>query len=420
MPKERNKKKLLIVSQYFYPEHFRINDMCAEWVKRGYDVTVLTGIPNYPQGNFFSGYGWFRKRREDIEDIHIIRIPIISRGTSNIRLALNYFSFVISGFLWSIFSREKPSLVFAFEVSPMTQILPAIWFARRRKVPCLAYVQDLWPECFMEATGIRTPLLIKPIDKMADYIYHYCQKIFVTSSSFKRAVLKRGVDEDKVIFWPQYAEEFYRPSTVVSPLMHQDERFTIVFTGNIGTAQGLELLPRVSINLKNRGHDVHFVVVGEGRGKPLLVETIRHHQVEESFTFLGQKPPEEIPGILAGADAAYLSFSNKPLYQMTLPAKLQSYMACGMPILASAEGETKSIIEDAACGMCCETGDDEALTNMIIDFMALPVNMRQSMGVNGQNFARKHYLKSKLMDEMDCYFKDAFAAGNLERQGVKN
>lgn len=118
------KGALLVVSQYFYPEQFRINDMCAEWVKRGYSVTVLTGIPNYPQGKFFAGYGWFSKRKELYEGVNVLRIPIISRGKSNISLALNYLSFVVSGFLWGLFTKEKPDLVFSFEVSPMTQVLP--------------------------------------------------------------------------------------------------------------------------------------------------------------------------------------------------------------------------------------------------------------------------------------------------------
>lgn len=409
MPADIEKKKMLIVSQYFFPEQFRINDMCREWVKRGYDVTVLTGIPNYPEGRFFRGYGWFRKRKETIEGIHIIRVPIISRGKSNIRLALNYFSYVVSGFLWGVFSRHNPDLVFAFEVSPMTQILPAIWFAKRRKIPCLAYIQDLWPECFMEATGIRAPVIIKPINKMADYIYHHCQKIFVTSESFKRAVHMRGIAEENVIFWPQYAEEFYRPSKSISSDMLPKECFTIAFTGNIGTAQGLEILPKVAKRLRDGGHPVHFVIVGEGRGKPLLVEEIRRHQVEDAFSFLGQKPPEEIPAILAGADAAYLSFSDKPLYQMTIPAKLQSYMACGMPIIASAEGETKRIIEEVACGLCCETGNAEALVKTIIDFINLPAHAREDMGARAETYAKEHFLKRMLMDEMDEYISDSFS-----------
>ncbi len=137
------KKHILVISQYFYPETFRINDIATEWVKRGYKVTVVTGIPNYPEGKFYKGYGWFRNNREIWNGIEIIRIPIIPRGSNSIGLILNYLSFVVSGFFWKCFTRIKTDYVFIFEVSPMTQALFGVWYARRRKIPCYIYVQDL-------------------------------------------------------------------------------------------------------------------------------------------------------------------------------------------------------------------------------------------------------------------------------------
>ncbi len=226
--------KLLVVAQYYYPEQFRINDMCAEWVKRGYDVTVVTGIPNYPQGKFFQGYGWLKNRRETCEGVKIIRLPIISRGTSKIRLGLNYVSFVISGFIWILFTKHEADLIFSFEVSPMTQVLPAVWFAKRRKVPCIAYIQDLWPENFIEMTGIRFKPVITFLSAMCNYIYRICDLILVTSPSFRRAIVDRGVPSQKVKYWPQYAEDFYQPASELSPLVPRNARITIVFTGNIG------------------------------------------------------------------------------------------------------------------------------------------------------------------------------------------
>ena len=140
------KKHILVVSQYFYPEPFRINDMCKEWVKRGYKVTVVTGIPNYPEGKFYKGYGWCKKRKENIDGIDVIRLPIFARNKGGaLRLALNYYSFVISGFFGKLFTRIKADLVFTFEVSPMTQALVGVWYAKKRKIPHYLYVQDLWP-----------------------------------------------------------------------------------------------------------------------------------------------------------------------------------------------------------------------------------------------------------------------------------
>ena len=405
----RKSIKLLVVSQYYYPEQFRINDMCAEWVKRGYDVTVVTGIPNYPQGRFYSGYGWINNRKETHDGVKIIRLPIISRGTSKIRLGLNYLSFVVSGYFWKVFTRQKADIVFSFEVSPMTQVLPAVWFANRRKISCIVYVQDLWPDNFQETTGIKDGLLVRLITRITNYIYHQCKLILVTSNSFKKAVENRGVPGEKVVFWPQYAEDFNKPSATVSPLVPLDNRFTIAYTGNIGTAQWLEILPKVALLLRGKGAQVRFLLVGDGRGMPALKDAIMQLDVEDYFHFISQQPPQTIPSILAGADAAFISFVNKPLFQMTIPAKLQSYMACGMPIIAAAGGETRQVIEEAKCGWCCNSGDTEGLANIIVDFMEHPKNEKEEMKANAIDYSEVHYNRKSLMDRMDAYLLEAVA-----------
>jgi len=182
------KRHILVISQYFYPEQFRINDICTEWVTRGYRVTVITGIPNYPQGKYYEGYGLFKKRREIYNGIEIIRIPLIPRGNNVIMLVLNYLSFVISGFIWSLFTRINADYVFIFEVSPITQALPGVWYAKKKNVPCYLYIQDLWPENVEIVGGIKNRLILNMIGKMVDYIYARCTKIFTTSKSFVKAI----------------------------------------------------------------------------------------------------------------------------------------------------------------------------------------------------------------------------------------
>jgi hypothetical protein len=203
---------ILVISQYFYPEPFRINDMCQEWVKRGHKVTVVTGIPNYPQGEFYKGYGWFKKRKETWNGVDVIRIPLTARGHGSIKLALNYFSFVVTGFFWSHFTRIKADYVFTFEVSPMTQALLGVWFAKRRKIPNYLYVQDLWPENVEIVTGIHSKAVLGPIGRMVNYIYKHCDAIFATSPSFVVDIQKRCPGQESMVHYlPQYAEEFYKP-----------------------------------------------------------------------------------------------------------------------------------------------------------------------------------------------------------------
>lgn len=395
------KKHILVISQYFYPETFRINDMCQEWVKRGYQVTVITGIPNYPMGKFFEGYGYTKRREETWNGIHIIRIPLIARGSSSIGMVANYASFTISGFIMNLLTNIKADYVFTFEVSPMTQALIGCWYAKKHHVPHYLYVQDLWPENVLTVTGITNPLIIKPIDKMVDYIYKNADEIFATSPSFVEAICNRKVkvSREKVHYWPQYAEEFYRPCEKKRmEEIPEDGCFKIIFTGNIGTAQGLQILPKTAELLKDE--NIKFVMVGDGRYLDEFNQELKVRKVEDKFIMISRQPAEKIPEFLAACDVAFLSFQDAPLWQMTIPAKLQSYMACGMPIIASASGETKRIINEAGCGLCSDIGDAEGLAVAIKKIMRRDL---LTLGQNGRVYFETYFDKQKLMDQMERY-----------------
>lgn len=392
---------ILIVAQYFYPESFRINDIATEWVKRGNNVTVLTGIPNYPMGKFFPGYSWTKKRTEQWNGINIIRIPLIARGHSSIGMVLNYYSFVISGWFWNRFNSIKADIVFSYETSPMTQVKVGCGYAKKHKVPHFLYVQDLWPENVETVTGIHNRLIIGPIDRMVDKIYKQVDKIFVTSTSFVDAVVNRKnpVDPQKVFYWPQYAEEFYRPiENKGYEGIPDDNSFKIAFTGNIGTAQGLDILPQTAKLMKD--DNVRFVIVGDGRYQVEFEKHIDECGVRDKFIILPRVQSTLVPEILSACDAGFISFNKTPLWEMTIPAKLQSYMACGKPIIASASGETKRIIEESQCGICTEIGNAQALADGIKKIMRMD---RVQMSCNSRKYFESHFDKKKLMDEMDNY-----------------
>lgn len=395
-------KHILVVSQYFYPEQFRINDMCQEWVKRGHKVTVVTGIPNYPMGKTFEGYGLTKKRHEVWNGIEIYRIPLIPRGSSSIGMAMNYVSFMVSGFLAGKLKNIKADLVFSFEVSPMTQVLTGISFAKKLRVPHYLYVQDLWPENVITVTGITNPVIINPIDKMVDYIYKSTDEIFATSPSFVDAICNRkvSVDRAKVHYWPQYAEGFYRPceKKEVSEIP-DDDSFKVIFTGNIGTAQGLQILPETAKLLKDE--NVKFVMVGDGRYLSEFNSVVVKNGVKDKFIMIPRQPAERIPELLASCDAAFLSFQDDELWTKTIPAKLQSYMACGMPVVASAQGETARIINEACCGVCSDIGDAEKLSKAIMKMMTSDII---KMGENSRYYFENNFDKKMLMDEMEEFF----------------
>lgn len=398
-------KHILIISQYFYPEQFRINDLATEWVKRGYKVTVITGIPNYPKGKYYKGYGIFKNRKETYNGIDVIRIPLIPRGNNSVMMTLNYFSFVVSGFFWKLFTKIKADFVFMFEVSPMTQALVGVWYAKKRKIPCYLYVQDLWPENVEIVTGIHSKLVINPISKMVNYIYKNCDKIFATSQSFVREIQKRVFEnKEKVLYWPQYAEDFYKPAESKSNLIPQDGVLNITFTGNIGTAQGLEILPDTAKLLKQQGVKVRFNIVGDGRNKDNLIKQIKDKQIQEYFNLVGWQNAESIPNILAASDAAFLSFADNPLYLMTIPAKLQSYMACGIPIIGAVSGESERIINESRCGVSAEIGNVNALAQAIISFNSLTRDDKQKMSIGAIEYSSKHFNKNNLINFIDNYY----------------
>lgn len=428
----KRKKHILLISQYFYPETFRVNDMAVEWVKRGYKVTVLTGIPNYPMGKFFDGYDYKHRRHEVWNGVNIIRIPLIPRGNSSNRLlnaigmSANYLSFVASGRHWVKSAQAgelNADLIFTVEVSPMTQALIGCWYGKKYDVRVFLYVQDLWPENVETVTGIHNKVLLGLIGKMIDWIYEHTDQIFTTSPSFVIEIIKRGVSKRKVHYWPQYAEEFYEPierdkaieelkSNRLASLVQKVDggAFNIAFTGNIGTAQGLGILPKVAERFKdeNRLSDFHskricFIIVGDGRYQSTLEREISDRGVENMFIFIPRQPAEKIPAILALCDAAFLSFSNDKLWEMTIPAKLQSYMACGMPIIAAAGGETKRVITEAGCGVCSPIADVDALVDVINQMIRSDLKV---MSANSREYAENNFKKQLLMDEIDAYFHE--------------
>ena len=391
------RKHILIISQYFYPESFRINDISRELVKRGYRVTVVTGIPNYPEGRFYKGYGLFKRRTENWDGIRIIRLPILSRGRSSVRLVLNYYSFVVSGWFWSHFTRVKADTVFSFETSPMTQVLVGEWYSRRRKLPHCVYVQDLWPDNLEAVGGVHNRMILQHYQRLSDRLYRNSSVLLATSPSFVEAIRQRldsnEKEQEKVRYFPQYAEDCYRPQAREKvPEIPDDARFKIVFTGNIGNAQGLEILPKTARLLRE---DVCFVIVGSGRS----LEKLRAEaaDVQDRFLFIDRQAPERIPALLAACDVAFVSFMDNPVFRRTIPAKLQSYMACGMPILASASGETERVVSEADCGVCCELGNAEALAEGIERLRSANLS---AMGRNALAYAERHFNKAELIGQL--------------------
>lgn len=404
------RKKILVVSQCFYPEQFRINDICEDWIKRGYEVTAVTGIPNYPKGKFYKGYGLFKKRREEYKGIKIIHLPMIPRGNSKIQLVLNYISFVVSGFLWSVFTREKADVVFVYASSPLTQALVGASFAKKNKIPCFLYVLDLWPDTVEYITNIESRFIMEPLGRVCDYIYKKSDKIFTSSKSCAAAIEERGIDGEKIFFWPQYAEEFFKPLSeeeITTKVIPKDGKFNIIFAGNIGQAQGLHILPVTAKMLADKKIPVRFCIIGDGRYKENLMFAIRGNRVEDSFLMIDRQPVGKVPELICAGDAALITLAPSRVFSMTIPAKVQSCMACARPLIGSIDGEVQAIINEADAGVCADAGNAKMLAERIAELAATSKKELQQIGENAYKYCLSNFEREKLLDQMDDWLMNA-------------
>lgn len=388
--------KILVISQYFYPETFRVNTLCEELVKRGHDVTVMTGYPQYPQGDIYEGYGFNIPYEKEWNGIRIERIKMRPRGHSALGLLLNCVTFVTEGYKWVHKCKEKYDVVYVFEVSPVTVGLPAIRYKKKFGTPVFFNVQDLWPENVEEVLGIHNKLVIGVINKIVDKIYRESDKILCSSNGFVENIANRGVPREKLVFWPQFCEE---PNFegITSPECYADDYFNIVFTGNIGEAQGLDLLVDTAVKLKDT--KVRWFIVGDGRAKERLEKRIVKNNLKDHVVFVGRVSEEEANRYIYFANCAYLSFKKSKLFEMTLPAKLQSYMACGTPIIACASGESAGIIEDAECGFICDQ-NAEHIADMIQTEVLVSKNL-EIMGQNAKSYFDNYFTMDLVVDKLE-------------------
>jgi len=376
-------------------------------VERGYQVTVLTGYPNYPEGNFYDGYSANKVRKENYRGIDTIRLPIIARGDKKVTLALNYASFVVSGFFWKVFNDIDADSVFIYEVSPMTQALPGVWYAKKNNIPCYLYVMDLWPENVQIAGNVNNDYVLNTIGNMVDYIYQNTTKIFTSSRSFIDKIVERGVSKEKLEFWPQYAEEYYYPldkSKVQEHEIPDDGILNLTFAGNIGYAQGLEILPEVASIFQRNNQKIRFNIIGDGRFKEEFISQINELSVQSYFNLIDSQPAEKIKEYMAYSDASLIILSEDELFKLTIPAKVQSSLACGVPLIGSVSGETKILIEESEVGYCSEAGDIEGLYNNILKLQNLSTTQRNKLRENARYYYLQNFEKEKLMDTLEEVF----------------
>lgn len=402
-------KKILIISPHFYPENFKCNDVAFELVKRNYSVTVLSDIPNYPGGKFYNGYGLFKKRKEIVNGVKILRTAMIPRGNgSGKMLALNYLSFALTAsiraFFMALFSTYD--VVIVHETSPITVGIPAVIIKKiSKQTKLLFWVLDLWPESLQVAGGISNKRILGFFAWIAKMCYKNSDKILMSSMGFKQSICEKGDFEAKLEYFPNWAEDKLN-ADIDYKLPPMPNGFKLMFAGNIGEAQDFNHTLEAAKILHLRGrNDIHFIFVGDGRKKVWVEEYVRANHLSSTVHCMGRHPLESMGKFFQSANILYLALKDSLIFNLTCPAKLQAYMSAGKPVLAMLNGEGSEIIKQAKCGFSVNAGDSNGLANMIEYIATLPKTTLDNMGMNGKQYCNQMFSFKKNIDNLENWLQ---------------
>jgi colanic acid biosynthesis glycosyl transferase WcaI len=403
--------RILVVSQYFWPENFRINDLVKELVQRGHEVTVLTGIPNYPAGKVIEAYRQHPNAFARYEDAKVFRVPMLPRSSGGLRLMLNYLSFVLGGILWGPWRLRgiEVDAIFVFEPSPVTVGLPAVWLGKLKKAPVVFWALDLWPETLSAIGVVRSPRVLALVGNLVRFIYNRCTLVLGQSRGFLGNIAKYCDDKAKIRYFPSWAEDVFIDSSSVqlaSELPDIPETFTVVFAGNIGEAQDMPAVLDAADRLRERA-DIRWVIVGDGRKSDWLQAEVVRRGLDKQVLLLGRFPVERMPSFYAHADALLVSLKRDPVFSMTIPGKVQSYLMAGIPLLGMLDGEGATVIRDAQAGLTCCAGDSAGLAEAVQALASMPLEERRQLGMNGRRYAEHEFGRTKLIDRLETMLAEA-------------
>ena len=401
--------RLLVVTQYFWPENFRINDLVAEMVSRGHQVTVLTGYPNYPAGEFFAEFKAAPQDFGHFAGAEVVRVAHLARGKGGLRLMLNYLTFALSATcagLWKLRGRDFDA-VFCYEPSPITVGIPAAALRAVKKAPMAFWVLDLWPETLHAIGVIKSHRLLTAVGKLVSFVYKRCDLILAQSRSFIPQIEKYAGADSRIEYFPSWAESVFNMADVApAPEVNAgDGRFTVMFAGNVGDAQDFPAILAAAEQLKTNPA-IRWLIVGDGRLSDWLAAEVAARGLRDCFYLLGRHPVERMPSFFKHADALLVSLKDQPIFSMTIPGKLQSYFAAGIPLLAMLNGEGADVVERAKAGLTCNAGDHAGLADAVLKLAAMTPAQRIAMGKNGLEASAAQFNRATLLTQLEGWLHE--------------
>jgi len=403
--------RVLIWTQYFWPENFHINAVARSLKAQGIEVTVLTGKPNYPEGKIFDGYKAMGIQREEYSGIEVIRIPLRQRGKNSGKgMALNYLSFIISGYLFAPYALrgKKFDAVFVYAPSPLLQALPAVYVSWLKRAPLVLWVQDIWPDALVATGFIKSRWILGMVGLAVRYIYRFSDSILIQSEGFRASVERWTNHKELIRFFPNSAEDtspdLTKPTINVQLAEEVAASFSVVFAGNIGKAQSCETIIEAA-KLLQSVPAIKFYLVGSGSMADAVSQNIADNRLK-NVIMTGQVPAEDMPLIFASASVLLLTLRDDAALSSTIPSKLQSYLAAGKPVIACCNGEAASVVTKANAGLACPAGDAAALADAVLQLFQMIPEERVRLGENGRAHFEAHYRLQRRVTELVTHFED--------------
>ena len=401
-----SQKKILVVTQHFWPENFRINDIVEGFLQDGIAVDVLCGLPNYPKGEWFPGYSAAGPFEEEWHGARLYRCKEVPRrGNTSVNIFLNYVS-------WPWYAAHALhrlpggyDAVFCFNTSPVLMCWPAIRYAKKHHIPFTNYVLDIWPENLYSVLNVKNKALRAIAQGVSDALYKKADRLIAMSEPLQQRLCQRtGMPPQKIAVIPQYCEDFYAVPQPDAALQAQfGGRFNLVFTGTFTPAQSLETVITAVQDARSRGADMlHLLLVGDGMSRAALEAKVKELHAEDAVTFYGSVPATDIPKFTALADALIVCLSNSPDLGLTVPAKVASYMAAGKPVLASMDGAGNAAVA-AAGGLSSPACDAAALADNLLALTRMDAAQRAAMGQSDKEYYLAHYRRSELLRKLEHF-----------------
>lgn len=380
----------------------------AELCERRHDITVLTGVPNYPEGQVFPEYRRNPTAYAAYGAAKIIRLPMVPRGKSPLTLLINYLSFALTGSIlgaWRL-RGQRFDVIFVYGPSPITVGLPAIFLKRLKRTPLAFWVLDLWPETLGAVGALRSPLAMRLVGLLVSFIYNRCDLILAQSRSFVPQIRKYCQKDRRIEYFPSWSEaKFELPcAEPAAEVPHKDGVFSVMFAGNIGDAHDFPAILDAAEALRSR-KNIRWLIVGDGRSANWVRSEVERRCLSETFLLLGRHPVDRMPSFYQHADALLVSLRDAPIFAMTIPAKLQSYLAAGIPIVAMMNGEGAEIVKRSGAGVSCPAGDGKALALAVLELAGKSAEALKEMGARGLAVSKSEFDRQTLISRLLSWFE---------------